>query len=124
MASGAGLSCADSHTRSLASNQRICGTGRRHGNSALISESGTFAGKDAMSCGGVPNTVARSPAESARPIAMPERGGNCGGSGSTAKATAALKTNANGVSLRPSRIVIRIVVTIAATSRSFDDRRA
>jgi hypothetical protein len=55
---------------------------------------------------------------------MPERGGNCGGSGSTAKATAALKTNANGVSLRPSRIVIRIVVTIAATSRSFDDRRA
>src|ERR1700728_2056052 len=78
MARGAGLSCAESHTRNLASNQRTCGTGKRHGNSARISESGTFAGRDAMSCGGVPNTVARSPAESARPIAGPGDGGDCG----------------------------------------------
>src|ERR1700679_4113813 len=77
MARGAGLSCAESHTRNLASNQRACGTGKRHGNSARISESGTFAGRDAMSCGGVPNTVARSPAESARPIAGPGAGGAC-----------------------------------------------
>jgi hypothetical protein len=124
MANGAGLSCAESQTRSLASNQRICGTGRRHGNSALISESGTFAGKEAMSCGGVPNTVARSPAESARPMTAPETGGDCAGSGSAAWATAALKANANGISLRPERIVIGIVVTIAATGRGIDDRCA
>src|SRR5580698_6384203 len=130
MANGAGLSCAESHTRSLASNQRTCGTGRRHGNSALISESGTFAGKDAMSCGGVPNTVARRPAESARPIAGPAAGGDggdggdwdgscgadcgdvcgvdcagdcgasTGSSAATVPAAATLRTNANGISLR------------------------
>src|SRR5258708_31097859 len=62
MASGAGRSCAENHTRSLLSNQRILGRGRRHGNSMLISESGTLAGKDAMSCGGAPKTRARRPA--------------------------------------------------------------
>src|SRR5258708_12027255 len=73
-ASGAGRSCAESHTRSLLSNQRTLGTGRRHGNSMLISESGTLAGRDAMSCGGGPKTVARRPAESERPTKDPETG--------------------------------------------------
>src|ERR1700722_14069920 len=111
MARGAGMSCAESHTRSLASNQRTCGTGKRHGNSARISESGTFAGRNAMSCGGVPNTVPRSPAESATPIAGPGDGGDCGadccgdcggdcvGSSACAPgATATLNTNAKGIS--------------------------
>src|ERR1700733_9379018 len=142
MARGAGLSCAENQTRSLASNQRTWGTGRRHGNSARISESGTFAGRDAMSCGGVPNTVARSPAESARPIAGPGAGGACGadcgdcwvwdgvcggdwgGSADSAPETAdAPNTNTNGISLRAA-LIIRIVVTIAATRRGFDDRSA
>src|SRR5258708_40228386 len=100
MASGAGRSCAENHTRSLLSNQRIPGRGRRHGNSMLISESGTLAGKDAMSCGGVPKTGARSPAESERPTEDPENPpdpetGWEGGGSSLAQATAAI--NSHGI---------------------------
>jgi hypothetical protein len=56
-------------------------------------------------------------------MTAPEAGGDRGGAGSAARATAALKTNANGISLSPA-LLIRIVVTIAATRRSFDDRCA
>ena len=71
MASGAGLSCAENHTRSRRSNQNTAGTGTAHGRRMSISVSGTVFGSGAMSAGGVPNTVARSPAESARPVAGP-----------------------------------------------------
>src|SRR5580698_5920476 len=70
-ASGAGLGCADSQTRNFLSNQRTFGTGRRHGRSTLISARGTLAGSVAISCGGVPKTVARRPAESDKPVAGP-----------------------------------------------------
>ena len=50
----------------------------------------------------------------------PAAGGGCGGSGSAARAaTDALKTNANGINLRPALIVIRIVVTITATGAQY-----
>src|SRR5258707_4482151 len=112
MAKGAGLSCAESHTRNLLSNQRISGTGRRQGSSILISDNGTFAGKVAMPSGGVPNTVARSPAESARPVAGPgtardcgsDCGSDCGASGCAA-ATETLKMSANGINCKQALIV-------------------
>ena len=44
MASGAGFSWAESHTRSLLSNQNTAGIGRRHGRSRSISSSGTLSG--------------------------------------------------------------------------------
>src|SRR5258708_27849684 len=121
MASGAGRSCAETHTRSLLSNQRIPGRGRRHGNSMLISESGTLAGKDAMSCGGAPKTLARSPAEAERPTEDPEIGADpesaadpatgCEGGGSSlAKATVAINSHVVGMHFRPALIVIRILL--------------
>src|SRR5579863_4416460 len=68
-ARGAGPSCVESQTRSLRSNQNTSGTGRAQGMAMLISSSGTLLGSGAMFSGGVPNTVARSPPESARPVA-------------------------------------------------------
>ena len=59
-----------------------CGTGRRQGNAKSISSIGTFSGRGAISCGGVPNTVARSAAESASPVAGPGAGGSSRGAGS------------------------------------------
>ena len=82
MARGAGLFWAESHTRSRLSNQKICGTGRRHGNARSISSIGTDSGRGAISWGGVPNTVARSAAESASPVAGPGAGGSSMGAGS------------------------------------------
>ncbi len=75
MASGAGLSWAENHTRSFRSNQNTAGTGRFQGHAISISVSGTRLGMGAMSCGGVPNTVARNPAESAKPVGGPGAGG-------------------------------------------------
>src|ERR1700722_3496273 len=114
MANGAGLSWADSQTRSLASNQRISGTGSLQGSAILISESGTLAGNGAMASGGVPNTVARNPAESDRPVAGPgvDWGGASGGSAETAKGTLHSNTSA----ICRNRLIIRIVVTIVATA--------
>ena len=91
MANGAGWCCAESQTRRLRSNQNTAGTGRAQGMAMLISSSGTLLGIGAMFCGGVPNIVARSPAESARPAAGPwAAGGAMGGaSGSTPFAQAA-----------------------------------
>jgi len=90
-----------------------------------------------MSSGGVPNTVARRPAESERPMADPETGADseigadletvCGGEvspGCAAKAVAAVRINANGISFRRVLIVIRIFVTIAATACSITVHRA
>lgn len=78
MASGAGLSCAENHTRNLRSNQNTSGTGRAQGIAMSISSSGTDSGNDAISCGGVPKIVARSAAESARPVAGPvSKGSKC-----------------------------------------------
>jgi hypothetical protein len=71
IASGAGFSCAEKYTRNLPSNQKMFGTGRAHGIRTLISTNGTVAGMGAMSCGGVPNIVARRAEESARPVAGP-----------------------------------------------------
>src|SRR5579863_7968352 len=75
MAKGAGPCCAENQTRRLRSNQNTSGTGRAQGMAILISRSGTLLGIGAMFCGGVPNTVARSPAESARPVAGPAAAG-------------------------------------------------
>src|SRR5579863_9145181 len=75
MARGAGPRCAESQTRRLRSNQNTAGTGRAQGMAMLISSSGTLLGIGAMFCGGGPNTVARSPAEPARPVAGPGAGG-------------------------------------------------
>src|ERR1700733_11557219 len=75
IASGAGLSCAENHTRNRLSNQNTAGTGRAQGSFRSISRSGTLSGNGAISWGGVPNTVARSAAESARPVAGPGAGG-------------------------------------------------
>src|ERR1700722_13769197 len=75
IASGAGLSCAEHHTRHRLSNQNTAGTGRAQGSAKSISRSGTFSGSGAISCGGVPNTVARSAAEEATPVAGPGAGG-------------------------------------------------
>ncbi len=75
IARGAGLSWAENQTRSLRSNQKTAGSGRAQGNSILISSSGTRPGMGARSCGGVPNTVERRPAESASPAAGPGDGG-------------------------------------------------
>ena len=75
MANGAGLSCAENQTRNLRSNQNTAGTGRAQGSAILISANGTLLGIGATSCGGVPKTVARSAAESARPVAGPGAGG-------------------------------------------------
>src|SRR5450631_3148943 len=69
IARGAGLSCDENHTRRSRSNQKTSGTGRAQGMRMLISSSGTLAGMRAISCGGVPYTVARSTAESANPVA-------------------------------------------------------
>ncbi len=71
IASGAGLSCDENHTRRSRPNQKTSGTGRAQGMCMLISTSGTLAGMGAISCGGVPYTVARSAAESANPVAGP-----------------------------------------------------
>jgi hypothetical protein len=65
----------------------------------LISMSGTRSGIGAMSLGGVPNTVARSAAESARPVAGPDAGGGamiCGAEGAavTGESSAAPRANA------------------------------
>ncbi len=75
MARGAGFFWATT-TRSRLSNQKICGTGCRHGNAMSISSIGTVSGSGPISCGGVPNTVARSAAESASPVAGPGAGGS------------------------------------------------
>src|SRR5579863_10263151 len=75
MARGAGPRCAESQTRRLRSNQNTAGTGRAQGMAMLISSSGTLLGIGAMFCGGGPNTVARSPAEPARPVAGPGAAG-------------------------------------------------
>src|ERR1700719_4670090 len=69
IASGAGLGCAENQTRNLRSNQNTSGTGRAQGSAMFISCSGTVCGMGAIACGGAPNTVARSAAESARPVA-------------------------------------------------------
>src|SRR6266702_2911549 len=69
IANGAGLSCDENQTRRSRPNQRTSGTGRAQGMCKLISTSGTLAGMGAISCGGVPYTVARSAAESANPVA-------------------------------------------------------
>jgi hypothetical protein len=63
----------------------------------LISMSGTRAGIGAMSLGGVPNTVARSAAESARPVAGPGAGGGAmiaGASGAAPRANTAASSDA------------------------------
>ena len=87
IASGAGLCCAENHTRSRRSNQNTAGTGRAQGSAILISCSGTVSGIGAMSCGGVPNTVARSAPGSASPVAGPilaAGAGTCAATGTIA----------------------------------------
>src|ERR1039457_1568284 len=90
IASGAGLGCAENQTRSLLSNQNTSGTGRAQGSAILISASGTVAGSGARSCGGVPNIVARSAAESARPVAGPAAAGGPTAGGGAARHVQAL----------------------------------
>src|SRR5580704_18515207 len=82
MAKGAGRCCAESQTRRLRSNQNTSGTGRAQGMAMLISSSGTLLGIGAIFCGGGPNIVARSPAESARPVAAPGAAGAATGEAS------------------------------------------
>src|ERR1700682_3987071 len=72
---GAGLCCAENQTRNRRSNQKTSGSGCAQGSAILISTSGTLRGIGAAFSGDEPNTVARSPAESARPVAGPGAGG-------------------------------------------------
>src|ERR1700759_4097137 len=68
IARGAGPFWAESQTRNRRLNQNTLGTGRAQGNLRLISVRGTFSGRVGLLCGGVPKTVARKAAESARPV--------------------------------------------------------
>src|ERR1700722_18986811 len=123
IARGAGCFCAENQTRSLLSNQSTFGTGRAHGMEILISCNGTFSGMGAMSCGGVPNTVARSAAESARPVAGPlaERFACTGGNTGAGSASAA-NSRCGATNSARTHLVVRGRVRI--TSRWPSQHRA
>jgi hypothetical protein len=68
-----------------------------------ISVSGTLAGIGARSCGGVPKTVARSAAESARPVAGPVVAGSAAAGVVPWADAAGVTDNANNATMRLKR---------------------
>jgi len=121
IASGAGLSWADSQTRSFASNQRISGTGSLQGNVTLNFVERHLGGQWRHGLRGVPNTVARKPAESERPVAGPGAGWDCGGGSMGCAEMAQGALHANAKAIGRNRLEIPIIVTIAATALGIDD---
>src|SRR5579859_158614 len=110
IASGAGLSCDENHTRRSRSNQKTSGTGRDQGMRMLISTSGTLAGMGAMSPGGVPYTVARSAAESAKPVGGPDAAGDTKTSSASPCANAAWFANAAVGTARPAAAMMQTIL--------------